>query len=180
MVPECAATSLSSPSLRPRRQGLDPWLPTQGLRLPLPRGWVASDYLGNSTMTLDFWPLPFTSRLPGEGARLLPLRRGVQSDAQRHPPPQPALEGGTWAHSSFIHAPGFIGHRPGASPVLGSGESEVKKKKKDKWETPRKARGCRLDSGPEVAKFLGPRGVQTQGAGSTIRGPQALCWWSQG
>lgn len=158
MVPECAATSLSSPSLRPRRQGLDPWLPTQGLRLPLPRGWVASDYLGNSTMTLDFWPLPFTSRLPGEGARLLPLRRGVQSDAQRHPPPQPALEGGTWAHSSFIHAPGFIGHRPGASPVLGSGESEVKKKKKRQMGDPQE--------GKRLQARLGPRGgkvPRTQG-----------------
>ena len=94
VVPECAATSLSSPSLRPRRQGLGPWLPTQGLRLPLPRRWVASDYLGNSTMTLDFWPLPFRSRQPGEGARLLQLHTRVQPDALRHPPPQPASEGG--------------------------------------------------------------------------------------
>ena len=31
VVPECAVTSLSSPSL-------GPWVPTQGLRLPLPRG----------------------------------------------------------------------------------------------------------------------------------------------
>ena len=65
VVPECAVTSLSSPSL-------GSWVPTQGLSLPLPRGWVAPDCLGNSTMTLDFWPLPFTSCLPGEGAHLLP------------------------------------------------------------------------------------------------------------
>lgn len=61
--------------------------------------------------------------------------------------------------------------------MLGSGESEVKK---DKWEASRQARVCRLDSGPEAAKFLGPRDMQTQGAGGTVRGPQALCWWSQG
>lgn len=61
--------------------------------------------------------------------------------------------------------------------MLGSGEAEVKK---DKWEAPGKAKGCRLDSGPEAAKFPGPRGLQTQGSGGTIRGPQALCWWSQG
>lgn len=46
------------------------------------------------------------------------------------------------------------------SPKVRLRESEVKKKKKDKWETPGRQEAA-ADSGPEVAKFLGPRGVQT-------------------
>lgn len=84
--------------------GPGPLAPTQVCACLSPRGWVASDYLGNSTMTLDFWPLPFTSRLPGE----VPASSRSAAESSlitwRHPPPQPALEEALGLiHPSFMH-----------------------------------------------------------------------------
>ena len=43
-----------------------------------PGDWVASEHLGNSTMTQDPQPLLFKSHLPREGMALLPPHPGVQ------------------------------------------------------------------------------------------------------